>query len=418
MKKIFGIVLLASFILAPASSLSLDEAMNAALANDATLADARSKLVIARNAYVKSLSLYGSSLSLSGSSSSTADTDPSTAASAALSVPLAKWITVAVDAKAETSATTGSVSVTLTPFAAVDTTEKAAWDKAFIEAQNAVRNTILSVRREYRAVLTARAEKAYETAAVQTAQNELSRIKYLVELGKDRKSEEISAYSDLMDAQSDLDTAEDDLSTAIQNLSLRTGLAESALSDLEELTVQEGRALVDENSWVASSAELAEAKITLAASVSSAKNSAALPDLSLGSTVSSSNEWSVTAKVSLSPDVVFRKTESTAAENLAIQRRAYANSERSVRTAWQTQKNALTKAEHNYANAASFIETAQLSYTETELLLEKGEASRSTLDSSNENLLSARYQGQKALEALENARDQLDPSWQVSVPAQ
>jgi len=414
---------------APLPAISLDEAMNAALAHDSTLADSKSKLEIAKNNLLKSSSLYGSALSFSGTvnnQSGAASTGASTAqstgsdsvkksVSANLSVPLSKWLSIGVSGTTDASTGSGSVSLSLVPFAKADTSAELAWNKAAIDAQSAVRNTLLAARKEYRAVLTAQSEVAYRTAAVQTAQNELSRIQYLVELGKERTSKEISAYSDLIDAQSDLDTAQSNLSTAIQNLSLRTGMAESALTGFESLSLVEGRTLVDETRWVESSADMAIAKINLDSVKKTKDASVMLPDLTVGSQVSDSLAWSVTAKVSFSPDVIFQKTGSTAAENLSIQERSYANTERSVRTVWQNQQNALAKAVRNYENANRFIESAELSYTETELLLAKGEASRSTLDSANENLLSSKYQLQKAIESLENARDQLDAAWQVSL---
>lgn len=420
--------------LSPLCAIGLDEVMNAALAKDSTLADARSKLAIAENNLVKSSALYKSSLSLSGTvsdgssstgsaatagtsssgtSASTTTGDMKKSVSANLSVPLVSWLTVGATATTDTKTNSAGLSLSLVPFAAADTSAEVAWNKAVIEAESAARTTILSVRREYRAVLTAKAEVGYRTAAVQTAQNELSRIQYLVELGKERKSKEISAYSELISAQSDLDTAQVNLTTARQNLSLRSGIAEESLVDLDALSIAEGRTFVDEEAWLASSAELATAKIALLSVESARKKSLAVPDLSLSTSVSDSLSWSVTAKVSISPDVIFQKSASTAGENLAIQQRSYANTERSVRTAWQNQQNALAKAKTNYENAARFIESAELSYTETELLLQKGEASQSTLDSSNENLLSARYQLQKAVESLENARDQLDSTWQL-----
>lgn len=421
-RQVFVSILFAVFAL-PLFPLTLDDAVNAALDHDATLADAKSKLIIAKNSYVKSLPIYGSSLSFSGGENVSGSASQKTM-SASLAVPIEKWLSVGVTGTGARndspnssgySSSSGSVSVSFTPFAADDPSAKASWDKALIEAQGAVRTTILSARREYRAVLTAQAEVAYEKAAVQTAQNELSRIQYLVELGKERKSEELTAYSSLMDVQADLDTAEDNLTTASQNLALRTGIPEAELVLLESPPLVEGRTLVDENEWSASSADMATARIALESVRAAQKSSATMPDFTLGSSVNNSLDWSVSAKVSLSPDAVFQKTASTARENLSIQERSFATTDRTVRSAWQVQRNAITKALHNYDNASRFIETAQTTYTETELLLQKGDASRAKLDSANENLLSAKYQMQKAVESLENARDQLDVAWQVSV---
>ncbi len=53
-----------------------------------------------------------------------------------------------------------------------------------------------------------------------------------------------------------------------------------------------------------------------------------------------------------------------------------------------SQFKAVEMAERNYGNAHRFVESAHLSYTETELLLEGRETSRAMLDSANENLLS------------------------------
>jgi len=423
----------------PLSAIGLDEVMNAALAKDSTLADTRNKLTIAENNLQKSSSIYKSSLSFSstvgtatsssgtstsaattsstasGSTATSSTTDLKKSVSTNLSVPLSSWLTVGASASTDTKTNSAGLSLSLVPLATADTSAETAWNKAVIETESAIRTTILAARREYRAVLTAEAEVAYRTAAVQTAQNELSRIQYLVELGKERKSKEITSYSEVIDAQNELDTAQVNLTTARQNLSQRTGISEADLSVLDSLSIAEGRTFVDEASWLASSADLATARIALESVVRAKKTSASLPDLSVSTSLSDSLAWSVTAKVSISPDVIFQKSSSTSNENLSIQERSYANVERSVKTSWQNQQNALVKAGLNYENATRFLESAELSYTETELLLQKGEASRSTLDSVNENLLSAKYQLQKSIESLENARDQLDATWQLSL---
>jgi len=420
--------------LMPLSAISLDDVMNEALAHDSTLADSKSKLTIARNDLFKSSSLYGTNLSFSGvlsrkestassstaASTSTAAADGSSSAlkesvSANLAIPLAKWLSLGFTGTTDTTATSGSVSISLVPFANADTSAETAWNKALVDAQSAIRNTLLSARKEYRAVLTAQFDVAWERAVVQSSKNDLSRIQYLVELGKERSSQEITIYSDLITAQSDLDTAQTDLTNALQNLSLRTGLAESALTDFEALTIVDGRTLVDESQWVASSADMVTAKANLDAVKKARDLSATLPDLSVGADVSNKLDWSMTAKISFSPDLIFQKTGSTASENLAMQERSYANTERSVRTAWQNQQYEVVKAQTNYENANRFVESSMLSYTETELQLQKGEASRADLDLANENLLSAKYQLQKSIESLENARDQLDITWQVSM---
>ena len=441
-QKVAVALSLLSCALMPLSAISLDGVMNEALAHDSTLADSRSKLEIAKNNLFKSASLFGTNLSFSGSLSQKAATASSTGSSTAaggssgnsasstssssanalkksvsanLAIPLAKWLSLGVTGTTDASTTSGSVSLSLIPFAKVDTSAEAAWNKALVDAQSAIRNTLLSARKEYRAVLTAQTEVAWRQAVVQTSKNDLSRIQYLVELGKERSSKEITIYSTLISAQSDLDTAQTNLSTAIQNLSLRTGLAESALTDFDALTIVDGRTLVDENLWVESSADMVNAKANLDAAKQSKNSSTTLPDLSVGADVSNTLDWSVTAKVSFSPDLIFQKASSTASENLAMQERSYANTERSLRTAWLNQQNAVVKAQTNYENANRFVESSELSYTETDLQLQKGEASQADLDLANGNLLSAKYQLQKAIESLENARDQLDATWQVSM---
>jgi len=276
-QKVAVALSLLSCALMPLSAISLDGVMNEALAHDSTLADSRSKLEIAKNNLFKSASLFGTNLSFSGSLSQKAATASSTGSSTAaggssgnsasstssssanalkksvsanLAIPLAKWLSLGVTGTTDASTTSGSVSLSLIPFAKVDTSAEAAWNKALVDAQSAIRNTLLSARKEYRAVLTAQTEVAWRQAVVQTSKNDLSRIQYLVELGKERSSKEITIYSTLISAQSDLDTAQTNLSTAIQNLSLRTGLAESALTDFDALTIVDGRTLVDENLWV------------------------------------------------------------------------------------------------------------------------------------------------------------------------
>ena len=438
--KVAVALTLLSCALMPLSAISLDDVMNESLAHDSTLADSKSRLEIAKNNLFKSASLYGTNLSFSGSLSQKASTASTTStasnapgassssssstssasalkksASANLAIPLAKWLSLGVTGTTDASTTSGSVSLSLIPFAKTDTSAEAAWNKALVDAQSAIRNTLLSARKEYRAVLTAKSEVAFRQAAVQTAQNELSRIQYLVELGKERSSKEISIYSNLISAQSDLDTAQTNLSNAIQSLSLRTGLTESALTDFDSLTIVDNRTLVDETLWVESSADMVNAKSNLDAAKKTKSASTALPDLSVGADVSNTLDWSMTAKISFSPDLIFQKASSTASENLAMQERSYENTERSVRAAWQNQQNAVVKARTNYENAKRFVESSELSYTETDLQLQKGEASQSDLDSANGNLLSAKYQLQKAIEALENARDQLDVTWQVSM---
>ena len=420
--------LISAAVLFPLPALTVGEAMDAALLNDSSLADAQSALSIAGNNLFKSASLYGSDLSLSGSlkgesdaSSASAtpsagtDTGTQKTIGAALTVPLAKWISVGVSGTTDTETSTGSLSLTLTPLADADTQAEVAWNKAVVNAQNAVRNTLLSVRKEYRSVLTAQAEYAYRKAAVQTAQNELSRVQYLVELGSARKSGELTVYSDLMDAQGELDNAENNLSLAKRNLSNRTGLDTAVLADFESPGISDARTLVDEEGWTASSADMAAAKISLDSVVLASRQAASLPGLTLAANVTDTKSWTVSAKVSFSPDLLFKKTEKNADENLAVQSRAYAATGTAVRTAFRDQLKAVEMAERNYGNANRFVESAKVSYTETQLLLERGETSRSSLDSANENLLSAKYQLEKATEALENARDQLDASWQLQL---
>jgi outer membrane protein TolC len=431
-----AVALVLALSASPLAALSLDEAMNAALDRDSTLADAKGKLVIAKNDLAKSSTIYGSKLAFSGTASgSDATDDVNKSLSASLNVPIAKWLSVGATSSADltdsnggsddsgTSGSSGSqssdttknsVSVTLTPFSLADTAAKSSWDKALVASRSAVRSTMLSVRKEYRAALTSLAEVAYRTAAVQTAQNELSRIQYLVELGQERKSQEINAYSDLVDAQGELDTAEETLASARQALSVRTGIAVADLGELEAIAPDADRTLVDEEAWVALSADMRNAKIALESARSGIRTQTALPDLSVGATVSDSKDWSVTAKVTLTPDLFFQKSRSSATESLSTQERSYANSERSVRNEWQRQTSALAKAEKNYEMAVKFVESAEQTYTETKMLLDRGEAARATLDSASENLLSAQYQRQRSLESLENARDQLDASWQVS----
>lgn len=424
------------------SVLTIEEAMEAALANDATLADARSRLKIAGNALARSSSVYGSSLGFSGSVSGNAgssDSAPSSAPSGAsaasdgstvrsnlganVSIPLAKWITVGAEASSDLETFSGSLTVSLNPFAKADSSAETAWKKALIEAQGAVRTTILSVRREYRALNSARSEYEYRKAAVRTAENELSRIGYLVELGKERKSKEISAYGSLMEAQGNLDAALNSVNSALQALSARTGLSEAVLQTLAAGDADGGadspaRTLVDEEAWVLASAELALSEIGLAQQRDALKSSASLPGLSLGASASDDASWSATVKVTLSPDVLFQKNIDSAAENLAIQKRSMEKTERSVRTAWKNQQNALAAAERNYANALRFLESAKLSYEETELLFSRGESAQASLDEANEKLLSAQWQLERSAESLENARDQLDAAWQVSISRQ
>ena len=424
-----------------ASALTLDTVMEAALANDASLADARSRLKIAENARARSAPLYGSSLGLSGSvsgntgSSSTPVPSSSsgggvagdavrTSVGANLSIPLAKWISLAAEGTTDLSSVSGTVSLSVNPFAQTDTSADTAWKKAMIEAQSAVRTTILAVRKEYRALVTARSEYEYRKSSVRTAENELSRIGYLVELGKDRKSKEISAYGDLMEAQGNLDSALNNVNSALQALSARTGLSEAALDTLGSdydpgsdaaLSVNSTRMPVDEELWTASSAELAIAVLNLAQQKATARSSVTKPGLSLGASVTDSASWSLTAKVSFSPDLLFQKNADTAAENLAIQERSLAKTEQNVRTAWKNQQNALSMAERNFSNAQRFFESAQLSYEETELLFDRGESSQANLDEAQEKLLSARWQLIRSAESLENARDQLDAAWQLSI---
>jgi len=430
LKRLLGIALVASLALLPAQihALTLEEAMNAALANDSTLADAKSNLSIAENALFKSASLYGSSLSLSGTAKGSAAADSSStgqsaggsstevqeSVTASLSVPLAKWLSIGVSGSTDLETASGTLSLSLSPLAKADTQAKTSWEKAVIQSESAVRESMLSVRKDYRAVLTAKAAYAAKKAAVTTAQNALSKIQYLVELGKERKSEEISAYSDLMDAQGDLDSAESGLASAIQDLTLRTGLDITADTELEALDPAIERTLADADLWYARSADIRLARLSLDSQTSAAASSTALPDLSVGTSIDDGLAWSVTAKVSLSPDLLFQKTKASADESLAIQRRAFATVERNVTTAYANQTSALAMAERNFENAQRFLESARLSETETKLLLERGEAAQATMDSATENRLSAEYQLAKATESLENARDQLDVAWQLA----
>ena len=417
---------LALFFPAAVHPVTLADAMNAALENDSSLADARSNLVIARNSLAKAAAPYGSSLSLSASAKGSAGTESVPApggaspsgitksVTASLSVPLAKWLTVALSGSTDLETNGASLSLSLSPFAKADSQAETAWQKAVIQSESAVRQSMLSVRREYRAVLTAKAEYAARAAAVTTARNALSKIQYLVELGKERKSDEISAYSDLMDAQGGLDAAENNLATAVQNLNLRTGLDITADAELEALDPSAERTLADEDAWYARSAEIRLARLALRSQTEGTASAVSLPDLSIGTSVDDAKNWSVSAKISVSPDVFFQKTKSSADESLAIQKRSFETTERNVRTAYANQASALAMARRNYENARRIVESARLSETETRLLLERGEAAQAALDSATEKMLSAEYQLAKAAESLENARDQLDMAWQLS----
>ena len=430
MTRFLSALILCSFSMLRVSAITIDEVMDAALKNDSSLADARSRLKVAEINVFKSASLYGTNLSLSGSlkgqnGSSSAPSGAGGAASGAsgsdvqksvsvgLAVPLSKWLSIGVDASTDTKTNTGTLSLSLTPCAKSDTQAETAWNTAVIDAQNAVRTTLLDVRKEYRAVLTAQAEYEYRKAAVLSAQNELSRVQYLVELGNARKSDELTVYSDLMDAQGFLDTAENNLNLAIQNLSLSTGLDISVLKDFTSLDAVAERTLVTEDEWVSRSPELANAKASLDSAKGSLDQSVTLPSLSLGTSVNDTKAWTVTAKVSFSPDLVFQKTREASNENEVMQERSYANTELSVRTAWKNQKNALVMAERNFENANRFLVSAQTTYTETELLMERGDAAKASLNTANEKLLSAKFQLRKAVESLENTRDSLDVSWQL-----
>lgn len=410
------------------SAVTLEDAMNAALSNDSTLADARSNLAIAENNLFKSASLYGSSLSLGGSLKGSAADEGETAAmpaqestgddiqksvTASLSVPLAKWLSIGLSGSTDLETSSATLSLSLNPFAKADTQAETAWLRASIQSASVVRSSMLSVRKEYRAVLTARAAYEWRKAAVVTAMNSLSKVQYLVELGKSRKSEEISVYSDLMDAQGALDTAENDLAVAIQNLALRTGLDLDVNTAFEEPDEAGERALADAELWYDRSADLRLARLALDSETSSVRQSVTFPDLSVGTTLDDSSNWSVTAKVTMTPDLLFQKAKASSDESLAIQQRAFATTERNVKTAYSNQETALEMADRNYGNAQRFLESAQLSQTETQLMFDRGEASQAALDDANENLLSARYQLAKSGEALENARDQLDVQWQL-----
>lgn len=414
----------------PVCALSLDDVMNAALGADSSLADAYSRLRIAENNRFKSASLYGTNLSVSGSvKGSAAEPEPEPAplslkntqtanqvektVTASLSVPIAKWLTLSAQASGTETVTSGSISLSVTPFAKPDTQAEFSWNKAVIDAQAAVRATLLSVRKEYRAVQTALADKDLKRASVATAQNELTRIRYLVELGTERKSQEISAYSKLLDAQVALDSSTHALALALQALSSRTALELDEGTPFDDLEVSE-RSLVDENTWVSKSSEIALASINLESVRIARRQSVSLPDLSLGTTLSDTLDWSVTAKVSLTPEVVFQKNTRTAADNLAIQERSFSAAERSVRTAWTNLMASLSAAEQNVRNAERLIESAELSYSETVILKERGEAAQAALDEAAENVLSAKYQFMRARESLENVRDQLDPAWQLA----
>lgn len=422
MKKYAGFISIVFLSLTSLYAVSLDDVMSAALLNDSSLADSLSKLKIAENNLFRSSSLYGSSLSFSSSlsgnfeDSSSSITPFNPSLKAQLALPLAKWASISVEGGSNSGIVSGSLSLNLSPFQRSDSTAENAWKRAVIDSRSALRFTLLSVRKEFRAVNVAKSAYEFQQAAVQSAENELTRIQYLVELGTERKSKEISAYSNLMDAQGDRDKAENTLALALQSLSVRTGLSVSELEFCDEIELAENRILVDESTWKASSAELALAKNNILSAENSLATSLTLPGLSLGSTINDKNAWSVTAKISLSPDLFFQKPASSEKESMAIQQRSFEKTERDVSTAWQNQQTALSMAQRNYENAQRFLESAELSYTETELLLQRGEASRSTLDSSKEKLLSARLRLLQAMESLENARDQLDINWQVLIP--
>lgn len=427
MKKIVSFIGVL-FTLSLLSAVSLEDVMNAALLNDSNLADSLSKLKIAENNVFKSASLYGTSLSfstsLSGSFEETStqndqanqtsqanQVNPSLQAQ--LSLPLAKWASISIEGSSYQDSISGSLSLNLRPFERSDSAAENALKRAVIDSRSAIRSTLLFVRKEFRSVNVAKAAYEFQRAAVQSAENELTRIQYLVELGTERKSKEISAYSNLIDVQGERDKAENTLMFALQTLSVRTGISIAELENCEDIQVSENRILVDEATWNTCSAELALAKNNVVYAENSLATSRTYPGLSIGSTFNDKNAWSVTAKITISPDLFFQKTNSSEKESLSIQQRAFEKIERDVSTAWHNQQSSLSMAQRNYENALRFVDSAELSYTETALLLERGEASRSALDSAHEKLLSARWRLMQSIESLENARDQLDITWQV-----
>lgn len=404
--------------------LLIEDVMTASLKNDGSISDAQSKLKIAQNNKIRANSLYNSSLSFSGSTSGTIDanktntsgsTQTKTSLGASLSLPLSHWVSLAFEASSNLEKASGSASISISPFAKADTSSDASLLKASIEAQTAVRSSLLSARKEYRAYQSALAEYEYRKASIVTAENELSRIQYLVELGKERKSKEISAHSTVLNAQGDLDTAENSMRSAIQNLVDRTGFTEEQIALIPSDVLLTDRESVSVESWISSSSELALARLSLQQQKQSASSSVALPNFSLGASISDTAAWSVSARVSISPDILFQKNLNSAQENLSIQERAFLKTEESVRTAYKNQQNALAMAERNYVNAQRFMESARLSYEETNLLFERGEVSQAAMNQADEELLQAKWKLAKAVESLENAKDQLDPAWQLSL---
>ncbi|GAB1431811.1 hypothetical protein MASR2M29_04360 [Spirochaetota bacterium] len=406
---------------AEAQPLLIEELMTAALEHDGAIADAQSRLKIAQNSKASANPLYKSSLSLSGTASdsananSTTQTAQKTSVGASLSVPLAHWLALAFDATGSPEKRSGSAAISISPFAKADSSAESALQKAMIESQAAVRSSLLSVRKEYRAYQSAIAEYEYRRAAVVTAENELLRIQYLAELGKERKSKEISAHSELLDAQDDLDAAINSMRAAIQNLADRTGLGEDQLALIPGELALSDRDSVSAETWMNSSGELAIAKIALQQQKRSSSSSITLPTVTLGASISDTSNWSLTAQVSISPDLLFQKTSGSAQENLAIQERAFLKTEENVSSAYKNQQSALAMAERNYQNAQRFMDSARLSYEETSLLFGSGEVSQSTMDTAEEELLEAKWKLAKSVEALENAKDQLDPAWQLPI---
>lgn len=401
-------------------SLSIDDFMNAAIEHDSNIQDAMSSLKKASNSLFVSHPLYGTTFSVSSSVSGTEENIQGQELSAGITIPLAKWISFSAESQTDLKSDSGSsknstnLSVSISPFAKSNSQDTYTYERALIEVQQAIRESILSVRKEYRAYLTALSELEYKQASLKSAQTELSRIQYLVELGTERKSKEINALSNLMEAQEEVDAANDTLSSAIIALVSRTGLEEELFENLDITSVEAERNYVNEEQWSVYSADLMLAKKSLEQQKNKNSSSISLPNINLGAKINDSASWSVSARASISPDLFFQKDYSTAKENLAIQERALLKTEQSVKNAWIKIQRNLSVAELSYENAKRFLDSAQVSYEESELLFERGELSSTSLESAKENVLQAQFQMYKAEEGLENARDQLDVRWQLS----
>jgi len=413
-----------------AATVSLDTLVSRALAQDTELAVALAQLRAAKAALGADSAWRGAALTLqSGLRGAENEAVPASAAgdfswSAQAALPMAHWLALGAESSGdEAGNASGTVSLSVSPFARHSGSADRAYRSALAAYRNSLRSSILEFRAALRSLTVADAELRLRQAeqAVTSAALEAARI--LVERGDAGKASLLDALADQTEAEIAVSAAQSALEAARADLAIRLGVAETELPDTASLEPAPG---VDplENAmsleqWLAASANLSESLLAAESAADDARLAVPRPDLSLTGTVGSvlagtgagSLQWSAAAAVTLPLDLVYRDTAVAKAETAAARQTA-AERLRAVTVQEYAQKvKELRRGYDTWRRATTADQSALLALEEARLLHALGESSAAALASAEADGLRSQWQTLAALKSLRDAQDELDRRW-------